>query len=257
MSLSQEPIQMRTELVPLWLDWRGRFVLVVGLGAVGQRRALTFQRAGAVTIGIDPLPVSRRSEWGELIRGGLELRAEPYSPAIFDELKEQGSGPDLVLACATPEVNRRVVAEAVARRIWVVSATSGSDDSEEFHTQASAHMGAVASGSHVQFAVRTGNAAPALAATLRDRIEHDWLAPADRLAEEMAKWRGRITRDAALTADDRKRLLSTAGDPELLALESSMGGKGVEALRKRLAAGLGIDPNGHDLSPNDVTIHGN
>lgn len=241
---------MRTELVPLWLDWRGRFVLVVGLGAVGQRRALTFQRAGAVTIGIDPLPVSRRSEWGELIRGGLELRAEPYTPAIFDELKEQGSVPDLVLACATPEVNRRVVADALARRLWVVSATSGSDDSEEALISPSAHMGAVASGSHVQFAVRTGNAAPALAATLRDRFETDWLVPADRLAEEMAKWRGRITRDAALTADDRKRLLSTAGDPELLALESARAGSGVEALRKRLASGLGLVPGGLDFPEN-------
>jgi|GEM_PF-2886859 len=247
---------MRTELVPLWFDWRGRFVLVVGLGEVGQRRALTFQRAGAVTIGVDPMPVSRRSEWGELIRGGLELRAEPYAASIYDELKEQGSGPDLVLACATPEVNQRVVRDAVGRRVWVVSATSESADSDEDRVSPSAHMSAVASGSHVQFAVRTGNAAPALAVTLRDRFEADWLAPADRLAEEMAKWRGRITRDAALSADDRKRLLSIAGDPELLALESARAGIGVDALRKRLAAGLGIDPDGLDRPHNDDANHG-
>lgn len=229
---------MRTELVPLWLDWHGRCVLVVGLGSVGQRRALTFQRAGAVTIGFDPMPAARRPEWGELIRGGLELHAEPYESSIFDELKTSGCGPDLVLACATREVNRRVIEDALARRIWVVSATI---DNEGDSIQATAHMGAETAGDQVRIAVRTGNAAPSLAVSLRDRIAGLWLAPADSIAVEMAKWRGLIVGKKSLSAEERKRILSHAGDPDLLDLETEATGSGVEELRKRLAAGLGIE----------------
>ena len=38
-------------MIPIWLDVSGKYLLVVGLGAVGQRRALLFQRAGAIVIG--------------------------------------------------------------------------------------------------------------------------------------------------------------------------------------------------------------
>lgn len=224
----------------MWLNWAGRCVLVVGMGAVGQRRSLTFQRAGAAVIGIDPVPSVGGSEWGELIRGGLELKAEPYSPEIFEELALAEITPDLVLACATREVNARVVADANARRLWVASSTSEPDGGDRPH--ANAHLGAVCSGDFVRVAVHSGNVAPALAATLRDRIATELVPPADRLAAEAARWRDAIVADGSIDPNVRKSLLAQIGDPDRLMRECNEPGSGVNELRQILSETTGLEP---------------
>lgn len=230
---------MPSDLVPLWLNWHGRHVLVVGMGAVGQRRALTFQRAGATVIGIDPMPAIQGSEWGELIREGLDLKAEPYAPEIFDELELTHGRPDLVLACATRAVNARVVADAVSRGLWVASATSEPDRTKGQSTAPNAHLGAVRKGEHVQIAVHSGNVAPALAAAVGDHIAQVWLTAADRIAQEAARWRQRILSDNSLSSDVRKRALTAAGDTDRLKMEVENPGSGVESLRRQLTEMLG------------------
>lgn len=237
---------MRTDLVPLWLNWTGRRVLVVGLGAVGHRRALTFQRAGARVTGIDPMPTVQGSAWGELIRGGLELKAEPYDASIFDEPDLSDPPLALVLACATREVNARVVADATARHLWVASSTSLSD-----RPGASAHLGAVCGEGFVKVAVHSGNVAPALSAAVSDYVRQNLLPPAERLAAEMARWRTRIVNDSALPPEVRQSLLAAVGDPSQLLLETREPGKGVDELRRFLVDRLGPLPPAGDLDDSE------
>lgn len=217
----------RSNLVPLWIDWSGQTVLVVGLGSVGQRRSLAFQEAGATVVGIDPLPKNHGSTWGELIRGGLELRCEPYHAALYDELAEIGLRPGLVLAAATPEVNRRVIADARARGLWVNSATAD----QQCH--ANVHLGAVAAGQHVSVAVHSGNVAPALSAMVRDSIEKHQLPAADRLAALAAHWRERILTELS-DANKRREILALFGSPEIYELEKSEPGAGVHKIEEMM-----------------------
>ena len=86
-----------TSLIPLWLDWSGRTVLVIGLGTVGQRRALMFQQSGATVVGIDPMPKIQGPAWGELIRNGLELRSEPCHECVCGELGQDQRRLDVCL----------------------------------------------------------------------------------------------------------------------------------------------------------------
>lgn len=218
-----------TRLIPLWLDWSGRTVLVIGLGTVGQRRALMFQQSGATVVGIDPLPKIQGPAWGELIRNGLELRSEPYHESVFDELAQYQMGPDLVMACASEVVNANIVRDALARRLWVVSGTASAEQ------PSNAHLGALASGELVQIAVHSGNVAPALSRAVGARIQADFLPAADRIAQEAARWRGLIL---ARVSDPEKRqsLLSLFGSDDLLKQESEQPGSGVDQIRKQIAA---------------------
>jgi siroheme synthase-like protein len=217
-----------SSLIPIWLNWSGRIVLVVGLGTVGQRRALMFQKAGATVIGLDPMPQIRGPAWGELIRNGLELRSEPYQTELFEELSQINSVPSLVLACATENVNQRVVHDARSRSIWVASATSA--------------------GEHVSMAIHSGNAAPALASTLRTNFEEQLLTPADELAKAALKWRTEILNRVADT-HERRRLLSLFGDRSILELETNSPGQGVAKIESILQLALDSMPPEPKLEP--------
>lgn len=215
----------QNSLVPIWLDWSGRTVLVIGLGQVGQRRALTFQQAGATVVGVDPLPKNAGPTWGELIRGGLELRAEPYHPSIFEELAQLQMRPDLVLASANASVNQRVERDAKNLGLWVASATSSETDS-----QANAHLGTVAQGRHLAIAVHSGNVAPALSKAIRDQLQQDLIPAADRIAAEAARWRPLILTQIP-EPDRRRQLLAIFGSPEFIMLEQQSSGAGLEMIR--------------------------
>src|SRR5512135_3338654 len=93
---------------PIELDLCGRTVLVVGLGAVGRRKAAGLLAAGAHVLGIDPAET--------------DVPAEPYRPAHLE-------GISLAIAAASPEVNRQVVIDARELHIWV-SSTSDPDEGD-------------------------------------------------------------------------------------------------------------------------------
>ena len=76
---------------PIELDLSGRTALVVGLGAVGRRKAAGLLAAGARVVGVDPSPAV-------VVPPRIEVRAEPYRAAHLD-------GASLAFATATPEVN--------------------------------------------------------------------------------------------------------------------------------------------------------
>jgi len=108
----------------------------------------------------------------------VELRERPFAPSDLD-------GVWLVVAAATPEVNRAVAAAAEARRLFV----NAVDDP----ANATAYLSGVVRRDGVTLAISTSGDAPALTSLLREAI--DALLPADLAAwvwqarAERATWR--------------------------------------------------------------------
>src|SRR5437868_3096149 len=101
----------RAMLYPLVFELADRRALVVGLGRVGNRRASALVAAGARVLIVDPAADPAA------VPPGATILAEPYRPSHLD-------GVDLAFAAASPEVNRRVVADARSRGVWVNSASA-------------------------------------------------------------------------------------------------------------------------------------
>jgi precorrin-2 dehydrogenase/sirohydrochlorin ferrochelatase len=135
---------------PVFLNLAGRLVVVVGGGAVGTRKAAAARAAGAVVRVVDPRPAAPDRP---------EHVPEPYRP---DHL----AGAALVFACATPEVNARVVADARARGVWVGSATAPASGDLT--------LPSVVRAGDLTVAVGTGGAAPALARRIREKLEAEF-----------------------------------------------------------------------------------
>ena len=176
------------------LDLVGRSVLVVGLGAVGRRRAEALAACGAVVLAVDPgavLPVE-----------GVRLAREPYR-------REHLRGAALAVAAATSEVNRRVVADARADGVWVNSASEpGAGD---FLVPASWRDGPI------RLSVSTSGASPALSAALRDRAAGAIGPGAARLAAVLIELRAEVL----ATIDDparRRAIFAAWADPRWLAM---------------------------------------
>ena len=99
-------------LYPLFLKLAGRDVLVVGAGPIGTSKARSLLEAGARVTIVAP---EAEPELRELAAAGaVALRAR-----AFDEADLEGAW--LVVAAATPEVNRAVAAAAEARRTFVLA----------------------------------------------------------------------------------------------------------------------------------------
>ncbi|MDB5313141.1 MAG: sirC [Gemmataceae bacterium] len=134
-------------MFPVMLDLTGRVVVVVGGGPVGRRKARAAGAAGAVVRVVDPRPAEGLP--------GVVWVVDPYTP---DHL----AGAALVFACASPEVNARVVADAKTRGVWVNSA-SDPDQGDCF-------LPAVVRQGGLTLAVSTGGASPALARRVREQL---------------------------------------------------------------------------------------
>ena len=197
---------------PIELDLRGKTVVVVGLGAVGRRKAAGLVEAGARVIGIDPAPVELP----------IEIIAEPYRA-------EHLEGASLAFTAATPEVNRRVVADARARGIWV---NSSSDPSAgDFSLPATWRDGPIT------LTVSTSGASPALATILRDHASAALAPSASGLAGLLLELRPEVLATIA-DPEARRRALAEVADPRWLDLLAS---EGPEVTLKRLRFALGLD----------------
>ena len=173
-------------LFPLFLRLTGRRVLLVGGGqvALAKHEALRAARARVTVVAPVVAPGLRQP--------GTEIRERAFEPADLD-------GAWLVVAAATPEVNRAVRAAAEERHLFV----NAVDDPEA----ASAYAAAVVRRGSMTLAVSTGGGAPALAGLLREALEdvvpedvESWLATARSLR---ARWRA----DNVPMADRRPLLL--------------------------------------------------
>lgn len=215
---------------PIELKLEGKSVLVVGLGAIGRRKAAALVEAGARVVGVDPAARGSDPE----VPAGVEVRAEPYAPG-------QLAGMSLVIAAGPPELNRRVVADARRAGLWVGSA---SDPDEGDFT-----LPAVWKSGPLVLTVSTSGASPALAAALRDRAAEALGPAAAGLAALLAELRpvvmGRIANPEA-----RRRVFRDWADPRWLALWVEEGpGRTRVALMQQVEAAAGRGPGVAGGSP--------
>lgn len=149
---------------------------MIGGGAVGSRKARAALDAGASVRVVDPRP-------------DLSLPNQViHIPELYRA--EHLEGAALVFACATPEINAQVVADAHLRGTWVNAATS--PDAGDFTLPAVVRRGALT------LAVSTEGASPALARRIREKLEAEY-------DEVFAEW-------VQILADVRAEVLATVAD---------------------------------------------
>jgi len=189
------------DLLPLFLNVTGRPVALVGGGRVAAGKLQQLLAAGARVIVVAPAicdAIRTQAASVEASRddagapAGVELRERPFTPSDLD-------GMWLVVAAATPEVNRSVAEAADARRLFV----NAVDDP----ANATAYLSGVVRRDGVTLAISTSGDAPALTSLLREAI--DALLPADLAAwlwqarAERVAWR----RDQVPMEERKPRLL--------------------------------------------------
>jgi uroporphyrin-III C-methyltransferase / precorrin-2 dehydrogenase / sirohydrochlorin ferrochelatase len=177
---------MSAALFPVFLKLAGRRVLVVGGGPVATSKIGALVAAGAkitviapvMTPGIDASPVTRHRR---------EFRPEDVEGAW------------LVVAAATPEVNREVARAAEARSVFV----NAVDDPPN----ATAYLGGVVRRAGVTLAISTNGQAPALAGLLREALDAVLPTDLDRWVAEARAIRPRWIAKRVPMADRRPQLL--------------------------------------------------
>jgi siroheme synthase-like protein len=176
------------DLLPLFVTLAGRRVLLVGGGTVAAAKLQQLQAVGADVFLVAP------SVQESIAQSGVAHARRRFEPADLD-------GAWLVVAAATPEVNRAVAAAAEERHVFV----NAVDDP----TNASAFLSGVVRRADVTVAISTGGDAPGLTGLVREALDavlpqdlDKWMAVARK---ERAKWR----RDG-VPMDKRRPLLLEA-----------------------------------------------
>lgn len=174
------------DLLPLFLNLTGRAVLLVGGGRVAEAKLRQLLAAGARVRVVAP-------EIGSPIRAAtVEIVERGFVPSDLD-------GAWLVVAAATPDVNRAVAEAAENRHVFV----NAVDDPPN----ASAFLSGVVRRDTVTIAISTSGDAPALTALVREGL--DAVLPADLDAwmavarEQRIEWR----RDQVPMEQRKPRLL--------------------------------------------------
>lgn len=140
---------------PIYLNIKDRPVLVVGAGEVAWQKIPALLESKARVRVVSPQAVPEIEEAARANK--LEWLRRPYASADLKDVS-------LVIAATDdPELQKRVAAEARARRIWVnvVDVTPLCDFIAP----------AIVSRGDLQIAVSTGGASPALAKFIREKLE--------------------------------------------------------------------------------------
>lgn len=176
------------DFLPVNLDLKGQPVLVVGGGAVAQRKAELLARAQAVVSVVAP---DIRGELEALANrsGGLAVRERYAAPVL--------AGKTLVVAATDDEdVNAQVSRDAKSRGILV--------NVVDRPALCTFIFPAIVDRSPVIISVSSGGAAPVLARLVRARIETLIPAAYGRLAALASRFRGRV-KEKLGSGDARRR----------------------------------------------------
>src|SRR3954470_21830447 len=218
---------------PLFLDLRGRRVVVVGGGAVGSRRARGLAGAGATVVVVDPDPADDLPDTAEGVRRRF----------ADDDLDRSV----LAVACTgDPEVDAAVAEAAERRGIWCVRADDA--DASPAWVPASTEIDGV------QVAV-SASADPRRAAAVRDAVRRA-LESGDLHARRARRGTGRVTLVGGGPGDPG--LLTLAGYRPLLDADVVFTDRlGPSDLVRSLPAAVevvdvGKDPRGHAASQDDI-----
>lgn len=183
-------------LYPVNLNVQGRVCLVVGGGAVAERKAAGLLAAGASVLVVSPTltpGLLARAEAGEVV-----WRAEAYGTGPLD-------GVFLVLACTNSrDVNAQVVQDASERGLLVLCADA--PESGSFVSPTVIRRGPLT------LTVSTEGGSPTLSAVVREQLEADWGPEWGPLALLVSKMREIVKTnptDAARKAAVRRALSDT------------------------------------------------
>ena len=163
-----------TPYYPIYLDLRGRHVLIVGGGPIATGKAQSLIETGAQVCVVAPDVSAAIQQWHA--EGALTWRARAFSDGDID-------GQFMVIGATDDKsLNARVYQLANAQQ-RVANAVDDLDNCN-FIAPAIARRGLL------QVAVSTSGASPALAKQIRDRIEHEFLTDAAAaLADFLGSWR--------------------------------------------------------------------
>jgi siroheme synthase-like protein len=177
-----------TDLLPLFVNLSGRRVVLVGGGPVASAKLSQLLAAGADVVVVSP-------EVEEAIeRSAAAIVRREFMASDLDAAW-------LVVAAATPAVNRAVRAAADERRMFV----NAVDDP----ANATAFLSGVVRRDGVTVAISTSGDAPGLTALLREAL--DFLLPADlRDWMNVAREKRREWKRAGVAMDARRPLLLDA-----------------------------------------------
>jgi precorrin-2 dehydrogenase/sirohydrochlorin ferrochelatase len=192
---------------PLLLDLDGRRVVVIGGGAVAERKVRSVLDCGAVVTVVAPeLTVGLR----ELASSGrLKHEARAYRPGDLD-----GAALAFV-AVGDPEVSAEAAKDAEAAGVLV----NVVDRPEECRFI----VPSVLRRGHLTIAISTGGASPAWARKIRERLEGEFGEEYEKLLDAAARVRKRCGEEIPDPARRREALSGVAGDPLLdLARSSSV-----------------------------------
>ncbi len=180
------------QLFPLFLKLAGRRVLVVGGGPVAAGKVASLLEAGAEIAVIAPEVEPGLADLATA--GKISIARRSFEAADL-------GGAWLVVAAATPDVNRGVAAAAESQRLFVLAVDNP--------PAASAYGAGALRRGGVTVAVSTDGRAPALAGLLREGLEAmlpddiaDWTTAAEA---ERARWRA-----AGVPMPERRPLLLNA-----------------------------------------------
>jgi uroporphyrin-III C-methyltransferase/precorrin-2 dehydrogenase/sirohydrochlorin ferrochelatase len=174
------------ELLPLFLDLAGRSVLLVGGGTVAADKLDQLLAARADVRVVAP------EVCGRIEDASVRVERRPFTETDLDDVW-------LVVAAATPEVNRQVAAAAEPRRIFV----NAVDDP----ANATAYLGGVVRRDGVTLAISTSGEAPALAGLLREGLDQVLPENLDVWLEEARRQRFAWRRDHVPMKERRPLLL--------------------------------------------------
>ena len=182
-------------LLPLFLNLAGRRVVLVGGGPVAAAKLQQLLAARASVCVVAPEVVAAIAEAAADRTAGTTIVARAFTPSDLD-------GAWLVVAAATPEVNREVAQAAEARRLFV----NAVDDP----ANATAYLSGVVRREGVTLAISTSGEAPGLTALLRQGL--DEVLPRRDLAQWLREARTQRRRWKAdgVPMDERRPLLLEA-----------------------------------------------
>jgi siroheme synthase-like protein len=204
---------------PIFIDMSRRRCVVIGGGAVAQRRIKGLLAAGAAVTVVSPLITDAL---GDLVaQGALRHVARVYQAGDL-------AGCQLAfVATGDSEVNQAVVSEAQLRGVWINSA----DDPEncDFILPAVVRRG------ELSIAISTGGASPATTRAVREELENYFTADYARLVQIAGAVRGELKK-ISLTASAEEWNRALKGEFRRL-LKRDRDEQAKALLRKSLGAG--------------------
>lgn len=175
-----------TELLPIFVNLEGRRVVLIGGGPVAASKLTALLAAGADVCVIAP------EVQPDIERAGVAVERREFAPSDLD-------GAWLVVAAATPAVNRAVADAAEGRQLFVNAVDDPSNGS--------AFLSGVVRRGGVTIAISTQGDAPGLTALLREALEmvlpDDLGAWVQEARRQRAAWR----RDGVPMGERRPLLL--------------------------------------------------